>query len=110
MALCDNVRLRRCRLARGERWRGYSASKRRCFYGVRVQVVVTVEGLPVEFCSLPGMSDVSGELGRASRFTSLLCQPLGNEFGHTLKCFGFYPAIVFEFRRVDLKQGFFDLS
>jgi DDE family transposase len=61
VALCDNIRIPRCRLAQGERWRGYSASKRRYFYGVRVQMVVTVEGLPVEFCILPGsLSDVQG--------------------------------------------------
>lgn len=61
VALCDNIRIPRCRLAQGESWRGYSASKRRYFYGVRVQMVVTVEGLPVEFCILPGsLSDLSG--------------------------------------------------
>jgi len=61
IALCDNIRISRCRLAQGESWRGYSASKRRYFYGLKVQVVVTVEGLPVECCILPGsLSDVQG--------------------------------------------------
>ena len=46
---------------RGSHYRGYLASKRRYSYGVRVQVVVTVEGLPVEFAILPGsLSDVVG--------------------------------------------------
>jgi hypothetical protein len=61
VAVCDNIRIPRCRLAQGPAWRGYSASKRRYFYGVRVQVMVTVEGLPVECCLLPGsLSDLSG--------------------------------------------------
>jgi hypothetical protein len=61
VSLCDNIRIPRCRLVQGEEFRGYSASKRRYFYGLRVQVVVTVEGLPVECCILPGsLSDVQG--------------------------------------------------
>ena len=48
-------------MTQGEEFRGYSASKRRYFYGVRVQVVVTVTGLPVECCILPGsLSDIQG--------------------------------------------------
>jgi hypothetical protein len=61
VAVCDNIRIPRCRLAQGESWRGYSASKRRYFYGLKVQVVVTVEGVPVECCILPGsLSDIQG--------------------------------------------------
>lgn len=60
VAVCDNIRIPRCRLAQGERFRGYLASKRCYFYGVRVQVVVTVEGVPVEFSILPGsLSDIA---------------------------------------------------
>src|SRR5437763_6811100 len=59
VAVCDNIRIPRCRLARGERWRGYIASKRRYFYGVNGQMIVSDEGLPVEFSILPGsLSDV----------------------------------------------------
>jgi hypothetical protein len=61
VAVCDNIRIPRCRLTQERGYRGYMASKRRYFYGVRVQVVVTVEGVPVEFCILPGsLSDVAG--------------------------------------------------
>jgi len=60
VAVCDNIRIPRCRLARATHYRGYLASKRRYFYGVRVQVMVTVDGIPVEFCILPGsLSDVA---------------------------------------------------
>jgi len=61
IAVCDNIRISRCRLVQGAEFRGYSASKRRYFYGLRVQVVVTVEGLPVECCILPGScADIQG--------------------------------------------------
>ena len=61
VAVCDNIRISRCRLTKEAQFRGYMASKRRYFYGVRVQVVVTVEGVPVEFSILPGsLSDVAG--------------------------------------------------
>jgi hypothetical protein len=61
VALCDNMRISRCRIVSDEEFRGYIASKRRYFYGVRVQVVTTEEGVPVEFCFLPGAaSDVRG--------------------------------------------------
>lgn len=61
VAVCDNIRIARCRLAQGREFRGYLASKRRYFYGVRVQVISTVGGLPVEFSILPGrLSDLEG--------------------------------------------------
>jgi hypothetical protein len=61
VAVCDNIRIARCRLAKGAQFRGYLASKRRYFFGVKVQVVSTVEGVPVEFCILPGrLCDLEG--------------------------------------------------
>jgi hypothetical protein len=45
VAVCDNMRISRCRLVADEEFRGYIASKRRYFYGVRVQVVTTEDGL-----------------------------------------------------------------
>jgi hypothetical protein len=32
VAVCDNIRILRCRLLKGEGYRGYCASKRRYFY------------------------------------------------------------------------------
>jgi hypothetical protein len=59
--VCDNIRISRSRLVRGAQFRGYVAAKRRYFYGVRVQVVTTEEGVPVELAFLPGAaSDVRG--------------------------------------------------
>jgi hypothetical protein len=45
VAACDNIRIRRCRLYPPQEhagaFRGYIASKRRYFYGLRVHLVVT---------------------------------------------------------------------
>jgi hypothetical protein len=53
VAVCDNIRIRRCRLyppqEHGKAFRGYIASKRRYFYGLRVHLVTTGAGEPVEF-------------------------------------------------------------
>jgi DDE family transposase len=50
---CDNIRIRRCRLypseEHGQAFRGYIPSKRRYFYGLRVHLVVSGAGEPVEF-------------------------------------------------------------
>jgi hypothetical protein len=59
VSVCDNIRISRSRLVRGEHWRGRAAAHRRYFYGVRVQVVTTEAGVPVELAFLPGSaSDV----------------------------------------------------
>ena len=61
VAVCDNIRIPRCRIVRDEEYRGRISSKRRYFYGVRVQLLATSEGIPLEFCILPGAcSDLQG--------------------------------------------------
>lgn len=49
VAVCDNMRISRSHLLRGEGYRGKCVSKRRYFYGFRVQVITTDTGLPVQF-------------------------------------------------------------
>ncbi len=74
--VCDNIRIRRCRIYPSEEerhddddddddtpkkksFRGYIASKRRYFYGLRVHLVVSGAGEPVEFALEAGSeSDV----------------------------------------------------
>lgn len=59
VAVCDNIRISRCKLLKGKQWRGKQCSMRRYFYGVKVQVLVTSTGIPVEFGFVPGCeSDV----------------------------------------------------
>lgn len=54
LAVCHNIRISRCKLLKGEVYRGYCASKHQYFYGVKVQVITTAEGIPVECCFVPG--------------------------------------------------------
>jgi hypothetical protein len=54
IAACDNYRIQRCHLYRGEAWRGYQASKRRYFYGLKIHLLITQSGQPVEFFLIPG--------------------------------------------------------
>jgi hypothetical protein len=59
--ICDNIRISRARIYESEDFRGYIASKRRYFYGVKVHLLVTETGQPVEFFLTPGATaDVSG--------------------------------------------------
>lgn len=51
---CDNIRIRRCKLLRGQEHRGYTASKRRYFFGLKVHLVISGGGAPVEFVLTPG--------------------------------------------------------
>ena len=54
IASCDNYRICRSRRYRGEEWRGYQPSKRRYFYGLKIHIMVTQQGQPVEFFLTPG--------------------------------------------------------
>jgi hypothetical protein len=54
VAVCDNIRISRCKLLQGKKWWGKQCSMRRYFYGVKVQVLTTSSGIPVEFCFVPG--------------------------------------------------------
>lgn len=67
VAVCDNIRIHRCRLypleeghthddgaLKRKSFRGYIASKRRYFYGLRVHLVITRAGEPVEFALAAG--------------------------------------------------------
>jgi hypothetical protein len=60
IAACDNYRIPRSKRYQGEVWRGRQASKKRYFYGLKVHLLVTEYGQPVEFFLTPGSySDTS---------------------------------------------------
>lgn len=60
IAVCDNYRIKRSKIYQGEGFRGYIASKKRYFYGLRIHIMVTEQGEPVEFFLEPGaFSDIS---------------------------------------------------
>ena len=54
VAVCDNIRIIKSKMIKGSKWRGYTASVRRYFYGVKVQLLTTGSGLPIAFCFTPG--------------------------------------------------------
>lgn len=58
--VCDNYRIPRSKIYHGEDFRGYIPSKKRLFYGLRIHMMVTEQGEPVEFFLAPGaFSDTS---------------------------------------------------
>src|SRR5215471_2544028 len=54
IAVCDHIRIRRSKIYSHEDFRGYHASKRRYFYGLKIHLMVTQEGQPVECFLTPG--------------------------------------------------------
>lgn len=53
LAVCDNYRIPHSRLYCGEAYRGYKPSKQRYWYGLKLHLLVTQTGAPVEFFFTP---------------------------------------------------------
>jgi len=61
VAVCDNIRIASCKIYQGEDYRGYKPSKKRYFYGLKIHLMVTKDGQPVElFLTCGAFSDTSG--------------------------------------------------
>ncbi len=59
IAVCDNIRIRRSKIYTDEKFRGDKASKKRYFYGLKIHLMVTQDGQPVEcFLTHGGFGDV----------------------------------------------------
>lgn len=54
VAVCRNIRIARCKLLRNNAYRGYNVSKREYFYGFKVQLITTADGIPVEYFMVAG--------------------------------------------------------
>lgn len=54
VAVCDNIRISNAKLLKGKQWHGKQTSMRRYFYGVKVQLLITKDGIPVEFGFVSG--------------------------------------------------------
>ena len=54
VSVCQNIRISRCSIYNEEKFRGYNASKRLYFYGLKVHLITTVDGQPVEVLLTPG--------------------------------------------------------
>jgi hypothetical protein len=52
--VCDNMRIVNSKLVQGKIYRGRKATMHRWFYGYNVHVMVTTDGIPVEYTFLPG--------------------------------------------------------
>ncbi len=52
--VCDNIRISRSKLVKDPHYRGWQASMKRYFYGIKVQLLTTETGIPVEFYIVPG--------------------------------------------------------
>lgn len=64
IAVCDNIRIKRCRIYTTSAYHGYKASQRRYFYGLKLHLRTTASGQPVEFMLSPGaVADVRGLRG-----------------------------------------------
>lgn len=58
--VCDNIRIKRAKIYQEERYRGYCASKKRYFYGLKLHLLVSDVGNPIEMFFTPASTaDVS---------------------------------------------------
>ena len=94
LPVCQNIRIPRCKLLKGEAFRGFCASKQQYFYGVKVQVITTEDGLPVEVCFVPGAEhdaeairqllwdfETGDQIYEDSGYTSYLFEDMAREAG-----------------------------
>lgn len=64
VAVCHNMRIANCKILKEEKWRGYTASMRNYFYGVKVQLVTTKDGIPIAFHFTPGKTSDAKAIGK----------------------------------------------
>lgn len=64
VAVCNNMRIANCRIVADKKWRGYTASMRNYFYGVKVQLLTTKDGIPIAFHFTPGKTGDAKALGK----------------------------------------------
>ncbi|WP_281238264.1 IS982 family transposase [Flavobacterium praedii] len=64
VAVCNNMRIANCKILKEKKWRGYTASMRNYFYGVKVQLLTTKDGIPIAFHFTPGKTGDAKALGK----------------------------------------------
>lgn len=64
VAVCKNMRITNCKILKEKKWRGYTASMRNYFYGVKVQLLTTKDGIPIAFHFTPGKTADAKALGK----------------------------------------------
>lgn len=60
--VCDNIRIPRAKIYKNEAYRGYIPAKKRYFYGLKVHMMCTGDGKPVEIFFTPGSESDTGSL------------------------------------------------
>ena len=53
LPVCKQVRAKRCKKVRGKAFCGYCAAKKEKFFGWRLHLICTLQGIPVSFDLLP---------------------------------------------------------
>jgi len=94
VAVCELARLKHSKLLTGKEYLGFCAAKHAYFYGVRVQLVTTHDGVPVEVCLVAGAEHDARALDRLlwdfapgtqiyndNAYTSYLFEDLAREAG-----------------------------
>lgn len=64
VAVCNNMRIGNCKILKDQKWRGFTASMRNYFYGVKVQLLTTKDGIPIAFHFTPGKTGDAKALGK----------------------------------------------
>lgn len=64
VAVCNNMRIANSRMVKDKKWRGYTASMRNYFYGIKVQLLTTKNGIPFAFHFTPGKTADAKALGK----------------------------------------------
>lgn len=69
----ENHKSFRAKIFQSKKFHGYTASKKHYFFGIKVHMIVDVEGVPIEFCFTPastsdigGLKELACELPRGS--------------------------------------------
>jgi Transposase DDE domain len=61
LSVCHNIRIKRCKILKDERYRGYNSSKKQYFYGFKVHLITAADGIVTEFEFSPGsVEDLAG--------------------------------------------------
>ena len=60
VAVCQNNKIFRCKLFTDKSFHGYTASKKNYFWSIKVHMIVTLDGIPVQLLFTPGhAADIS---------------------------------------------------
>ena len=68
ISACQNNKIFRCKLFTTKSYHGYTASKKSYFFGIKVHMIIDLNGIPVEFHFTPGsVKDFSFDFEQGSK-------------------------------------------